>query len=77
MIIWCMVPQIWSVTDRTFTHFGSFFAVYPPPSPNNLENQDFEKMKNILKKWKKKKWKKKINKKKNEKKKKKKKGEKK
>ena len=58
MIIWCMVPQIWSVKDRTFMHFGSFFAVYPPPSPNNLENQDFEKMKNILKKWKKKKEKK-------------------
>ena len=27
MIIWCMVPEIWSATDRTFCHFGPFFAL--------------------------------------------------
>ena len=42
-ITWCMVPEIWSMTDRTtFCHFGPFFALFPP---NNLKNQNFEKMK--------------------------------
>ena len=41
-IIWCMVPEISSVTDRIFCHFGLFF---PFCSPNNLENQNFEKVK--------------------------------
>ena len=41
-IISCMVPEIWSATDRNFCHFGPFFALYPT---NNLENQTFEKMK--------------------------------
>ena len=34
----------WSVTDRIFCHFGPFFALLPP---NNLKNQNFEKMKKI------------------------------
>ena len=42
MIIWCMVPEILSTTDRTFCHFELFFALL---SPNNQENQNFEKMK--------------------------------
>ena len=29
-IIWCMVPEIWSVIDRIFCHFGPFFALSPP-----------------------------------------------
>ena len=35
------------MTDRIFCQFGLFFALYPPPSPppNNLGNQNFEKMK--------------------------------
>ena len=37
-----MVPEIWSVTDRIFCHFGPFFALSPP---NNSESQNFEKMK--------------------------------
>ena len=37
-----MVPEIWSVTNRTFSHFGPFFALLPP---NNPEKQAFEKMK--------------------------------
>ena len=37
-----MVPQIWSATDKTFSHFGLFFAL---SHPNNLKNQNFEKMK--------------------------------
>ena len=42
IIIWCMVPKIFSATDRLFCHFGLFFALLPP---NNLENQNFEKTK--------------------------------
>ena len=40
-----MVPEISSATDRTFCHFGLFFALLPPPPPNNPEIQSFEKMK--------------------------------
>ena len=29
-IIWCMVPEILSATDRIFCHFGPFFALLPP-----------------------------------------------
>ena len=29
--VWCMVSQIWSVTDRIFCHFRLFFALLPPP----------------------------------------------
>ena len=42
-IIWCMVPEIPSVTDRIFCHFGPFFTLLP--LPNNPKNQNFEKMK--------------------------------
>ena len=42
-IIWCMVPEIWSLIDTTFCHFSPFIALIPPP--NNLKNQNFEKMK--------------------------------
>ena len=27
-IIWCMLPEIWSVTDIIFCHFGSFFVLF-------------------------------------------------
>ena len=40
-IIWCMVPQIWSVTVRTVCHLGPFFALLP-------KNKNFEKMKKTL-----------------------------
>ena len=39
-----MVPEIWSATERTVCHFGPFLSFYPP---NNLKNQNFEKMKKI------------------------------
>ena len=47
-IIWCMIPETWSMTDF-FSHFGPFLPFYtPPPSPpKNPENQNFEKMKKI------------------------------
>ena len=33
-IIWYMVLEIWSVTDRSFCHFGLLFALLPlPPNP--------------------------------------------
>ena len=41
-VIWCMVPDIWSVTDKIFCHFGSLLAFLPP---NNPKKQNFEKMK--------------------------------
>ena len=44
MIIWCMVLEIWSTADRILCHFGLFFSLLPS---NNVENQNFEKMKNI------------------------------
>ena len=43
MIRWCMVPEIWCVTDIiVISHFGLFFAFLHPNSP---KNQNFEKMK--------------------------------
>ena len=44
MIIWCMVPKIWSTTDRIFVISDYFLPFYPP---NNLENQNFEKLKKM------------------------------
>ena len=44
MIIWCMVPEIWSVTDRIFCHFVPFFALLPPLIIQKIK---------MLKKWKK------------------------
>ena len=29
IIIWCMIPEIWSATDRIFCHFGLFFDILP------------------------------------------------
>ena len=37
MIIWCMVPEIWSAKDWISCHFGLFFALLPPL--NNPENK--------------------------------------
>ena len=41
-IILSLVPEIWSMTDRIFCHFGPFFALLPPKTP---KIQNFEKMK--------------------------------
>ena len=43
MIIWSLVPEIWSATDRIFCHSGPFLPSYPT---NNMKNQKFENMKN-------------------------------
>ena len=43
-IIWCMVPEMWSATDKIFCHFGPFFALLPLP-PDKPKNQNFEKLK--------------------------------
>ena len=40
---WCKVPEIWRVSDRSFCHFGLFYALLPPP--NNLKYKSFEKLK--------------------------------
>ena len=42
MIRWCMVPEIWCVTDVIIFHFGPFFALLPLNSP---KNKNFEKLK--------------------------------
>ena len=43
MIICCIVPEIWHMTDViVIFHFGLFFALLPPNSP---KNQNFTKMK--------------------------------
>ena len=41
-IIWCMVPEIWSMTDRIFCYCGPLFALLPPYQP---KNQNFKKLK--------------------------------
>ena len=40
-----MAPEIWSVKDRIFCHFGPIFALLPP---KNLKNQTFENIKKTL-----------------------------
>ena len=42
--IWCVVPEISSMTKRTFCHFGPFFALLPIKNPTN---KNFEKMKKL------------------------------
>ena len=42
--IWCMVPKIWSLSDRSFCHFGPFYALL---SPSNLKIKNFEKLKKM------------------------------
>ena len=37
IIIWCMLPEIWSATDRIFCHFGPFFALLPHYWPQTLK----------------------------------------
>ena len=41
-IVWCMVPEICSTTDRIFGHFGLFLPFYPT---NNSKKSKFWKMK--------------------------------
>ena len=42
MIIYYIVPYIWCVTDVIISHFGPFFALFPPNSP---KIQNLTKMK--------------------------------
>ena len=46
-IIWCMIPEIGSATDRIFSRFGPFFAPFTRPRPLTTQRTK------ILKKWKK------------------------
>ena len=46
MIIWCMLPEIWSATNKNFCHFGSLFALSPPT--NNPIYWKLEKCKKTL-----------------------------
>ena len=42
-IIWCIAPEIWSMTDKSFCYSGLFFALLLPYGPRKLI---------FLKKWK-------------------------
>ena len=46
-IIICIVPEIWSMADRIFCHFGPFFALLPTSNP---KNQNCDKIKKKTKK---------------------------
>ena len=43
-IIWCIVPEIWSVTERIFLSFWTAFCLFTPLTTQKIK---------ILKKWKK------------------------
>ena len=47
MKIKCIAPEMLSMTDRLFCHFGPFFALllHPMPKYNNQKYQNFEKIK--------------------------------
>ena len=47
MIIWCMLPEKWSATNKIFCHFGSLCGLSPPT--NNPKYWKLEKCKKILK----------------------------
>ena len=49
MIIWSMVPEISSTTDRIFSHFGPFFALFYLLTPTTQRIK-------VFKKWKKNTW---------------------
>ena len=44
-IISCMVPEIWSATDR-ICHLGQLFALLPPPLPNSPKMKTLKTKKN-------------------------------
>ena len=43
-IIWCMIPEISSMTDRFFCHFGPFFALLPLKQPKKSKFYKNEKI---------------------------------
>ena len=45
-IIWCMVPETWSETNKIFCYLGHFLPIFRLFHPSNdPKNQNFEKMK--------------------------------
>ena len=42
-IIWCMTPEIPSMTGRIFCHFGPFLPFYPPNNPKNQNSKKWKK----------------------------------
>ena len=52
-IIWRMIPETRSATDRIFGHFGLFFVLYPLPPPPTRSPSLTTQIIKILKKWKK------------------------
>ena len=39
-----MISVRYGSTKKSFSHFGPFFALLPPPPPDNPENQTFKKL---------------------------------
>ena len=56
-VIWCMVPEIWSATDKIFCHFEPFFAALPQQPKkskfweNERETLRFYHFKQVCHKW--------------------------
>ena len=46
MIIWCILPEIWSITDIIFYHFRSIFVASPPENSGNQNFDEKKKKKN-------------------------------
>ena len=45
-IIWCMVPEMWTSTDRMFLPLCAIFCPFTsPPPPNSPKNKTLKKMK--------------------------------
>ena len=43
-----MIPEILITTDRIYSHFGPFFALFTPPPPNKPKNQNLKQWKKHL-----------------------------
>ena len=43
-----MLPEIWSMTDIIFYHFGPFFALLPHYQPQKIKSEDNVKKLEIL-----------------------------
>ena len=36
-VIWCMIPEMWSATDRIFCHFGPVFCLFTPLTAQKIK----------------------------------------
>ena len=45
-IIWCMVPETWSSTDRIFWSSWAIFCPFTPPPPSTIKKENIKNEKN-------------------------------